>query len=161
MAELNTRRLRRLHRLAALTLAWEELWRLGWPLAALAGLFLGLALMDVLPILPAWLHALTLLLLAGAAGAAGLRLRRFRRPPVEAIRRRLENDSRLPHRPLSMLADRLAAGSDDPAAQALWLVWQRRLPEVLSALTLKAPAPVLAAADPLGLCLSNLLTNLR
>ena len=160
MADLNTRRLRRLHRLAALVLAWEALWRTGWPLPALAAAASGLALMDVLPLLPGWLHALLLVLLIGGMGLAAWRIRRIwqvRRPGVADIRRRLEGDSGLAHRPLSMLADRLASGRNDPAATTLWQTERRRLAGLLGQLRLRPPQPVLAAADPLGLRFAALL----
>lgn len=151
MDDLTSPRLQRLQRMAALVLAWEELWRLGWPLPALAALSGGLVLMDLLPMTPLWLHVALLVLLAAAAALAAWRLKNFRRPTLAAVRRRLEGDSGLAHRPLSMLADRLAAGADDPAAQALWQHERRRLARGLAALRLRPPLPVLAAADPLGL----------
>lgn len=157
MADLNTCRLRRLHRLAALVLSWEALWRMGWPLPALAAAFLGLALTDLLPLMPGWLHGLALVLLAAGAARAAWRFRRFRRPSLADIRRRLEGDSGLVHRPLSMLADSLAAGRDDPAATILWQSERRRLAGLLVQLRLRPPLPVLAAADPLGLRFAALL----
>ena len=43
--------------LARVMLAWEALWPALWPSVGVACLFLSLALFDVLPILPGWLHA--------------------------------------------------------------------------------------------------------
>ena len=53
--------------LARATLYWEHLWPRLWPVVGIAGLFLGLALMDLLPHLPFWLHVLVL---AGFPGEA-------------------------------------------------------------------------------------------
>src|SRR3546814_11841163 len=50
--------------LARLALIWERLWRALWPASGILGLFVVLALFDVLPLLPGWLHALALAALA-------------------------------------------------------------------------------------------------
>ena len=67
--------------LARLVLWWERLWPAFWPAVGTAGLFLAVALFDILPALPSWLHAL---LLVGFAGALGYALwhgaRRFTPP---------------------------------------------------------------------------------
>ncbi len=36
---------------------WERLWPAFWPVTAAAGIFLAIALFDLLPLLPGWLHA--------------------------------------------------------------------------------------------------------
>jgi uncharacterized protein (TIGR02302 family) len=63
------------------------------------------------------------------------------------VTRRIEQDSNLPHRPLSGLDDRLA----NPAGQntlQLWSYWQSRLRPALQALRWPAPHPVLTQIDP-------------
>lgn len=113
---------RRLRRHLAATRAaawWEALWASLWPLPAVAGLFVVLALFDLLPLLGGWMHAVVL---AGFALAVGLCLagfaRRFRPPTSEAVERRLERVSGLPHRPLQALADSPTGG--DEGTFAAW-----------------------------------------
>jgi uncharacterized protein (TIGR02302 family) len=144
-------RLRRRIRLARLIIAWERLWPLLWPLPALVALFCGLALLDVLPLLPGWLHGGVLAALIGTGLVCGWRLKAFRLPSEEEGRHRIEEDSGLAHRPLQLLADRLAAGSDDAVSQALWQAEHRRLQGVLTRLSLRPPSPGVARHDPLGL----------
>ncbi len=55
--------------LAWAAVAWERLWIGLWPVATFLAFVLALALTDVLPSLPAWLH---LIVLIGAAAVAGL-----------------------------------------------------------------------------------------
>jgi len=144
-------RLRRRLWLARAALVWERLWPRLWRPAAVAGVFLAVALLDLLPRLPGGLHAL---ILAGFAGAFLLAARRGPRPrwPDEAEgRRRLERDSGLRHRPLSGLDDSLALGGDDPAATALWDAHRSRLRAALSRLRVGLPRAGLAPADPLAL----------
>ena len=61
---------RLLVRLAAASLAWEALWPRLWPAVTLIGAGFALALLDVLPLLPAWLHAGVLIVFAAALLAA-------------------------------------------------------------------------------------------
>jgi hypothetical protein len=84
------------------------------------GAFLVLAFTGLLPTLPPALHLLILIGFAAALGYFGYRaVQGLRAPAADAAARRLERDSGLAHRPLSVLADRPAG--DDPMAQALWL----------------------------------------
>lgn len=138
-------------RLARLVLWWEDAWRLGWPLPALASGFLAVALFDVLPMLPGWLHALGLGLFALAALAAAWRLRTLSWPSLDDARRRLERDSGFAHRPLRGLADHLEAGAGDRLSRALWDAERLRLGRLLERIRLRGPAPGLARHDPLGL----------
>jgi len=145
------RRLSWLLKLAELALVWERLWRQAWPLASLLVLFVAIALLDILPAGPAWLHALFLFCWVLSLVWAVRRLAFLRWPEPAAIRRRLETGSGLAHRPLGMLADRLGAGRDDPVAQTLWQMQRQRCQEQLQRLKLPRPAPGLAALDPIGL----------
>ncbi len=144
-------RLKRRLTLARLSLGWEALWPLLWPLPALLALFLGLALLDLLPLLPGWLHALVLAAFVAAAAAASYRLGRFRRPTAGAVLHRLEIDSGLSHRPLQTLSDQLVAGTDDPLSQALWQLERQRVRRLLDHLRTRLPSPGLARHDPWGL----------
>ncbi|QEX24495.1 TIGR02302 family protein [Hypericibacter adhaerens] len=138
--------------LARLGLFWERLWPAIWPAVGTVGLFLVLALLDLPTRLPPWLHAL---LLAGFAGTAGILLwrglRRFATPTDAEARRRLELDSGLSHRPLTLLVEPLAAGLGQPEAEALWFLHRSRLLAAIGRLRLKLPQPGLAARDPWGL----------
>ena len=138
--------------LARASLFWERLWPALWPLTGVIGLFLVLALVDVLPRLPGWLHVVLLLGLTVAAGWGAVRgLARLRLPSRATARRRLELDSGLAHRPLSTRGDPIAAGADDRDSAALWEVHQRRLSEKLRALRPRLPRAGLAAVDPFAL----------
>ena len=137
---------------ARLALAWEDLWRALWPLTALFGVFLVVALLDVLPLLDAPLHAGMLALFALAAlGVGVVALRALRWPDAARASRRLETESGLAHRPLTALKDRQAAGAGDPASAALWLAYRKRVAARLGALRAGWPRPHLAARDPLAL----------
>ena len=106
---------------AQLALAWERLWPAVWPVVGVAGIFVALALFDVLPQLPGWLHAAVLAGFAVALGWLGVRAaRRFAMPDENAARRRLELASGLAHRPLTAVEDVLASGAEDPDAEVLW-----------------------------------------
>ncbi|MCC7016170.1 MAG: DUF4175 family protein, partial [Rhodospirillales bacterium] len=130
-----------------------------WPAAGVAAAFLGLALLDVRPLLPAWAHGI--LLVGFAALLAWLARRAFAKARLAselAGRARIERDSHLSHRPLTAIADRLAAGSGDAASRALWEAHLRRSAEAAArGLSLKAPAPGVAARDPRALRAAALL----
>ncbi|ARJ66386.1 kinesin [Magnetospirillum sp. ME-1] len=139
-------------RLARLALLWERAWP---PVAAalsLLALFLALALFDLGPLLPFWLHAalapafaLAILVLLGKAW-------RVRRPSDEEAARRLERDSGAAHQPLSTLADHLATGDE-----ALWQAHRTRMEQEARRLRPGWPNPVLPFKDPLGLRFAALL----
>jgi uncharacterized protein (TIGR02302 family) len=137
---------------AGASLLWERLWPRLWPFVTIAGLFLAVALLDLLPTLPAWLHLAVLvgfaaaLLVALARAVGGVRL-----PERSECRRRLERDSELPHRPLSALEDSLAGGSDDPLARSLWTLHQQRQAAAAARLSLRPPSPGVARLEPWGL----------
>jgi len=138
--------------LAWTAILWERVWRAGWLGTCIAGLFLAIALSDVLPALPGWLHLAVLLGFAGAIGWALWRgSRGFAVPDFAEARRRLEIVSELEHRPLALLGDSQATGADDPGTRALWLAHRKRMLERLAALRSVRPAPGLAGRDPLAL----------
>ncbi len=144
--------LRRQLWLARFALWWERLWPALWPTVGLLGLFLTLALFDVLPDLPVWIHAATLALFAVALALTLWRgLKDLGFPDLLHARRRIEQHSELAHRPLNALDDRLVAGSDDPGSRALWELHQRRMRDSLNALKVGTPAPGLARRDPYAL----------
>jgi uncharacterized protein (TIGR02302 family) len=137
---------------ARLALFWEQLWPALLPALMLAGIFLALALFDILPLLPGWLHGLVLVLIAG--GLVWLIWRGVRRVTIagiEAARRRIEQASDLAHRPLQTLSDKIGAGGDDEESVALWRLHQQRLAEMARRLRVGIPTPGAGRADPWAL----------
>ncbi|HZT18944.1 MAG TPA: DUF4175 family protein, partial [Dongiaceae bacterium] len=138
--------------LARLAITWEQAWRAFWPALTLGGLFLALALSDLLPELNGYLHSAVLaafgigFLLLTWLGARGLAL-----PGEAAARRRIELTNSLPHRPLASLEDELAGGRSDPVSAQLWDLHRRRLAAGLGRLRIGLPRAALAVRDPFAL----------
>lgn len=138
--------------LARGAVAWESIWPALWPLFAVVGLFVAVALSGLLPALSGWLHSLALAVFAVALLAALVHAaRRISLPDERAGKRRLERDSGLDHRPLTALDDRMATGSGDAQARALWRAHQRRVIARLKGLRVGLPRPGMAAFDPWAL----------
>lgn len=138
--------------LAWLALLWERLWPALWPLVGIAGVFVSLALLDVLPDLPFWLHIALIAGFVAALGWAVWRAFRSVAPPDRlAARRRLERDNKLDHRPLAALQDQLVAGKADSFAEALWREHRRRLMASLRRLKVALPMTGTARRDPLAI----------
>ena len=138
--------------LARIALAWEAAWPALWPALGLAGTFVTLALFDVLPVLPMWLHGFVLAaFIAGVGYALWRGLHAFRFPGVPPARRRIERVSGLAHRPLTLARDTQAGGTSDPESRALWALHRKRMLERIKALRVGLPAPGLARVDPLAL----------
>lgn len=136
--------------LAKAALFWERFWPAAWPLIGIAGLFLSLALFDLLPNLPFWLHTAVLAVTAAAAlWAIWHFIKVFRFPGEKETRRRLEQDSGLKHRPLTSLDDRLTKG--DGTTRALWALHRSRLVAQSSAFKARPPRPRFAEIDPFAL----------
>ena len=136
--------------LARVVVSWERLWPALWPAAGMAGAFAGLALLDVLPLLPEWAHGI---FLVGAVALLAWLVRRAfaaaARAGAAAGRARIERDSGLVHRPLTAIDDRMATGADDAASRALWEAHLAQAAEAAArGLKLNLPAPGLAARDP-------------
>ncbi len=146
------RRYRVLLALAKATVAWERLWPGLWPAAGVAALFVSVALLDLLPMLPFWAHSLALIVFATAFGfmirgaAAG-----FKAVGEKTAEHRLEQDSGLDHRPLTALHDRQVTGRADSGARGLWKIHLQRMAEKASRLRVSLPSPGLARLDPYGL----------
>ncbi len=151
MSEPTPRRYKTLLGLSRAALFWERLWPRLCPLAMVVGVFVAVALLDVLPVLPAWPHVLALLAFAAAmAAAVWYAVPGFRPISEIAARRRLETDNGLEHRPLAALDDRLAIGIDDPGAETLWTTHRRRMADRVRTLSVRPPAPGMARLDPWG-----------
>ncbi|KIL97923.1 Methyl-accepting chemotaxis protein [Paramagnetospirillum magnetotacticum MS-1] len=119
---------------------------------SLLALFLALALFDAAPLLPFWLHAALAPVFALAIAVLLWKAWRVERPSAEEVARRLERDSHVAHRPLAMLADRLATGDG-----TLWQAHRARMEREALGLRPGWPDPVLPARDPLGLRFAVLL----
>lgn len=136
--------------LTRLTLFWERLWPAAWPLLGIVGLFLVLALFDALPGLPLWLHIIVLGTLTAAGTWSVWHLfSLFRFPAEPEARRRLEQDSGLPHRPLTSLDEHLTRG--DGTTRALWALHRARLTAQNGILRARPPRPRFARLDPFAL----------
>ncbi|MEP1232615.1 MAG: TIGR02302 family protein [Alphaproteobacteria bacterium] len=135
--------------LARAVVFFEKIWPLAWSVLAVLALFVGLALLDILPLLPHWLHGIVLVAFAGVLALA-LRRAWENRPVVSraAARHRLEDDSGFDHRPLATLDDRLLAGMDDRLARRLWQRHRDRMADRIAGMRLGAPAPDVAGHDP-------------
>ncbi len=130
----------------------ETAWPRLWPAAGVAGLFVALSLLDLWSVLPGWLHLAGLVLFAAAfvyfaiRGVRGLRL-----ADHAALRRRLERDSGLEHRPLEALEDQLAGGAGDDFSEAAWRLHRRRMAAAARRVRVGWPHAGLVRADPWGL----------
>jgi uncharacterized protein (TIGR02302 family) len=135
--------------LARIALAWERLWPALWPAAGIGGAFIALALFDILPALPIWLHAAILVLfIAALSYALWHGVRALAVPDRSAGQRRIESTTGLLHRPLTLLRDRLASGGEDPATRFLWRLHKLRNIEKIRGLRVGLPSPGLARRDP-------------
>ncbi len=139
----------RARRSAGRVLWIEQLWPATLPGL---GILLGLVVLSLLTLpqrLPVWLHLL--LLLATAVVLARLlygRLRHLGSPPMPIRDRRIEQASRLPHRPVSTLSDHPApTGGPDGEAGLIWQAHLRRTEAGLQRLQAGPPRLRLRAHD--------------
>jgi len=99
------------------TLLLERLWDSFWPLATIVTFYAGLSLTQVVLMFGNTGHIVLLGLFTAAAAFAGLYLGMpFRLPRRREVERRIELESGLRHRPLDMMHDRPAPGTDAAAA---------------------------------------------
>jgi len=134
--------------LSRLALFWEHTWPALWPVAGILCLFLVFALLDLLPGLPGWLHAV---ILAGFGSALIWALWRMlgslRLPDSAAAQRRLERINNLPHRPFDAIDDEIATPESDPETQRLWQLHRERMAQRLKGLRVGWPHPALIRRD--------------
>jgi len=152
------RRLGRKAFYAGLALRWERLWPRLWGLFSVALVFLSVALLDLLPQLPYWVHWMALV---GFAVAFGYRLKGVFTVDFgvsgDDVRRRLERDSGFDHRPLTALQDRPVSELDDAAGIRLWEAHLERARRAAARVRVRAPSPGLAKLDPMALRIAVLL----
>lgn len=136
---------------ARLVLFWERAWpRLAMPLGVIA-LFIAASWFDVFGRLSG-LPRLALFMLFVAGFAASLwPLRALRIPTKDEALVRVDHAIGLPHRPATTRQDRLAQGSGDPLAEALWRRHLRAALEASRNVRLGTPTPGLPALDRYGL----------
>ncbi|MDB9703455.1 TIGR02302 family protein [Rhodospirillales bacterium] len=148
----NTHRITSVLRMAALAIRWERTWRVLWAPLAVSVLFIGIALTDILPVLPDVLHASILAFLAVLFGYVVTGLGDAFRPVEGAeAARRVETASGLKHRPLTALFDTPAQSKLSVRAQTLWHAHITRAIAETEHLTHPTPKPGVAAIDPWGL----------
>lgn len=138
--------------LAKAALLWETLWPALWPGVLIAGAFAALALFDVFPLLPPWLHATLLAVFAaGFAAALVYAARHIVWPGRRAAERRIERASELAHRPLAALDDRPAESPLSAAQGELWQAHRARMAAAIERLCVGFPHTGLAKQDPFGI----------
>ena len=135
--------------LSRLALFWELAWPALWPVARIVALFSVVALLDLLPLLPGWLHGAVLAaFVIGLTVAVWRGIPALRIPERAAAQRRLERINDLPHRPFDALDDAIAAPNPSEESRRLWRLHHARVTEILKGLRCGWPAPGLIGRDP-------------
>ncbi|MFZ4762094.1 MAG: DUF4175 domain-containing protein [Alphaproteobacteria bacterium] len=135
--------------LAYVFVAIEQIWGCYWPLTALWGAWLGLALAGIIALLPFWLHGLLLLGLVAATVFLGWRAsRHLSWPNRYHIWQRMEKAGAILHQPSLQLIDKLPSTmAHNPTTQALWALQQQKNRVLLRGMRVFWPRPVLLPAD--------------
>jgi uncharacterized protein (TIGR02302 family) len=131
--------------LARAVLLAERVLPLFLPVAGIAALFVSLAWFGVFRELPEVLRLGLVFLLVFAFVASFLPFFRLTWPTAREADRLLEERNGLPHQPVAVQDDALAA--DTPFARALWQEHQRRMAERIAALDTGLPQPDIARYD--------------
>lgn len=136
---------------ARLVLGLENLVGAFWRISLWIGAFAGLWLLQ-LPAIAGKTGAIatSFIFIGGLVWLLWKDARRFHWPTMQEIDRRLEDNSQLPHRPLTALDDKLA-NPDDAAARTLWARSKSRALAAIYKLKTPFPRPVLASRDPVAL----------
>ncbi len=113
-------------------LTWESIAPAILPMAILIGFFLIVSWLGVFRSVSDTTRIILGVLFAVAALAALYPLRKIAVPSTSHVDRRLEQDNRLEHQPITAQDDSLAIGEDDDFARTLWRYHQRRLAEKVS-----------------------------
>jgi len=152
MSLRTSRRYRQLLFYSRIALFWEMLWPKLWPAAAILGVFVSLALLDVFLLLPGWLHALVLtLFLVSVVACVVFACRGLPRVTHAMVRRHLENNSAPGHRPLTAIEDQQAAGVQNPVSRMLWQLHLARASVDANHVQAAWPAPDMARREPWGI----------
>lgn len=126
----------------------ERLWRSFWPAFSVAFVFAGLASLRFFAVLPPVVHLALLLLFALAFGLAAWRLGAvFAVPRAREVRRAIEKQSGLRHRPLEAMTDRPVAVASAATAH-LWQKYQERLAKARLNARIHRPRPDVGGHDP-------------
>lgn len=148
---VNRRRRPLLRVAAAISLLWESFWPRAIPLAMVAEIFLSLSWFGLWTLVAPPLRFAILAGLAILAVTSLWPLRMLRLPSRHQITRRIEQASRLQHRPLTAQEDRMAMGQADGFAAALWREHNHRMAAGIDGLTAGTPAPKADRRDPWAL----------
>ena len=143
--------LTRKRRITALVLLAESAGKSLWRLFSWLAFFAGLWLLQIPAIIGSFVPALcTIIFIIGTVFLLVLDLKNFRWPEKSRVDRRLEQESNLPHRPISALEDTLL----NPKQIQTRTLWQKNRDEATSLigkLRIPFPLPVLSERDPLAL----------
>ena len=135
---------------ARLGMLWERIWPRLVPAVAIAAVFCILSWLGLWPGLNPWLRIALVGVFALALLVSLFPLVRVRLPsPAQAVAR-VEQASRLRHRPISAMRDTLS-GSVSGEARALWEAHRRRTAAAIGRLDAGSPRPRMAAHDPYAL----------
>lgn len=133
-----------------LSLFAERFWASFWPALSVLFAFIGLAALRVFPMLGNAGHIFALLVFAVAFIVALARYgTKFHRPSMREVRRAVEKQSGLLHRPLEAILDRPITTS--PETAALWAKYQARLKGLWSRTKIHRPHADIAAHDKYSL----------
>jgi uncharacterized protein (TIGR02302 family) len=133
------------------SILWERLWPALATMATAAGLFLAASWLGLWVALPPLGRAVGLFLFFVLAVAATVPLFLVRLPRADDGLRRLDRNSRLPHRPATAIADELVPEASDSFSSALWRAHMERALAAARTLQAGVPLPRLAARDPYAL----------
>ena len=143
-------RIRRALFTAKAGLVWERIWPALVPAICVIALFCIVSWAGLWPAVGPWVRIAIVLAFAVAAIASLYPLLRLRLPTAEEAVARIENTTKLRHRPISTMRDTLS-GQVSGEARALWEAHRRRTAETIGRLESGRPSPRMAARDPYAL----------
>ena len=124
-------------------------------------LFLIISFLDVLPILPFFLHTLVLLLFGGALVFLIIKLCRVDyKSDFKEVMARLNRDNNLSHDPLGLLIEKNVFGETNEKSNLLWISYKRRVIKNLPKLRVKLPSPGVSKHDLFAIRLALILTTI-
>lgn len=133
-----------------LSLFAERFWASFWPALSVLFAFIGLAALRVFPMLGNAGHIFALAVFSVLFVVALTRYgTKFHRPSMKEVRRAVEKQSGLLHRPLEAILDRPITTS--PETAALWAKYQARLKGLWSRTKIHRPRADIAAHDKYSL----------